>query len=216
MEKSHQSLFFNIIILSAAVALCAHFAKTTNSIISSRYQLINEIPLSSLKREIIDVIMLGQSPLYDNFVHLWTTQYLGSDDILEIDPVTVSMHLDKLLNLKIQSESFYTLGCFRFIFHYKTPELCEPIAHAGMTAMPENWMIPATLGYAYLLQKKFSEAAIYFAATATREGAPKYFNSVGKKILKKNNVDLEIPNEILHQMGSSDTMQRIIKKLHNN
>jgi hypothetical protein len=164
---------------------------------------------------VTNTILLGQSELYDDFIHLWTTQYLGSEELLEYSPEVVLKELEKILPLQIKSESFYLLSCFRFIFHFKRPELCEPIGKAGMNALPENWMIPATLGYAYLIQKSFSEAAIFFEATGMRPGAPEYFKTVGKKILDKNNVDFSVPGEILKEFEKSETTQKIIKKLSN-
>ena len=215
MKKKYISIIASISFLLLGLWQTDRFAKMTTDEVNSRFGLINEVPLSSIDRKVINAILLGQGQLYDNFVHLWTTQYLGSDEILEEDPVLVSLHLDKLLRLGIQSESFYLLSCFRFIFHFKTPELCEPIGHAGMKHMPDRWMISASLGYSYLVQKKFSEAAIYFQATASKPGAPKYFKTVGAKILEKNKIDLQIPVDILKEMETSESTKRIIKKLQN-
>lgn len=189
-----------------------HFADKTHKEVEGRYELINHLPLSSLDRKIVNIILLGQSELYDDFAHIWTTQYLGSEEILELDPELVLSKIQDLMHLNLQSESFYLFTCYRFIFHFKRPDLCEPIGIEASKILPESWMITAALGFAYLVQNKFSEAAVIFDATGQKANAPKYFKTVGKKILEKNNVDFQLNSEILEALGDDETTRRIMKK----
>ena len=187
-------------------------AKSTHKEVISRYADIEHPPLSSIDRRVINAIFLGQSPLYDNFIHLWSTQYLGDKQIIKTDPEKLFKEISKLLPRHIHSESFYLMTCFRFIFDFKRPELCEPVGKIGMKTHDTNWMIPATLAYSYLVSKRFSESAVFFEIASRIPNAPKYFSTVGKKILKKNNADFSLSSEILNELGKSNEAQLIIKK----
>lgn len=191
------------------------FAQRTFPEVMGRYELMTSVPLANVDRRVLDLMTLGHKELYDNFLHIWTTQYLGSDKIMDHDPDVVAEEVYKLLHLKVKSESFYLLSCFRFVFNFDRPQLCERIALAGMETLPENWMIPSVLGYAYLKLERFPEAAATFELAGNINGAPAYFKTVGRKILEKNEVDPQTHKKILETLESSGSTQKVIKRLQN-
>ena len=188
-----------------------HYAAGTVDEIRSRKDDIGKHPpFSSLQRPIINVLLLGQKELYDDFIHLWTTQYLVSKEILNKDPKKLEQTLRRIAHLKVRSPYFYQVSCFRFIFDFKTPWLCEEIAKIGMMVAPESWMIPAILGYGYMEQEDFHLAAQYFTEASTIEGAPPYLAEVGSTLLVKEGVPWE---EVLEALAEGDASEFIRKEL---
>ena len=214
MVRQLLSFITTVCILATGFYMLWQASFSTKAELESRYKPMTRIPFASIDKRIINAVLLGHGIIYDNFIHLWVTQFLSSEETLTQDPDKVSAHLKKLLPLKIKSESFYLFTCFRFIFDFKRAELCHPFANAGMRVFADNWLIPATQGYAYLVDQRFSEAALLFEVTATKPGAPGYFKTVGPKILNKNEVDFSVPQKILEQMEKSGTTQSIINKLN--
>lgn len=213
MSSKISSVILSVLLMFISCFGLFIFSEKTEDEIRNRYELVNKIPLSGLKREVIDVLVLGQAPIYDNFVHLWTTQYLGSQELLQENPDILASKLREVLHLNIKSESFYLLSCFRFIFHFKRPELCHPIALKGMQVMPDRWMIPAALAYAYLEEERFEESANIFDAAGQIEGAPEYFRTVGDKLRSKQVIDPAVQNEILEVLGNEEVGKEVIKTM---
>ena len=116
MSSKIASIILSVLLTLVSFWGLVSFSESTENEIRNRYELVNKIPLSGLKREVIDVLVLGQGPMYDNFVHLWTTQYLGSQELLQENPDILASQLWKYFT-NIKSESFisyHVLGSFSF------------------------------------------------------------------------------------------------------
>lgn len=187
-----------------------HFSEATLTEITERKDIGEHPPFASLQRPIINVILLGQKELYDDFIHLWTTQYLASKEILNLDPKKLEQNLRKIARLKVRSPYFYQTSCFRFIFDFRTPWLCEDIAKMGMLVAPESWIIPAILGYAFMEQEDYNQAAQLFTVASRIDGAPPYFKEVGSTLLIKKEVPLE---EVLAAIAEGDLPESVRKEL---
>ena len=186
-----------------------HFATETITEVRERKDLGDYPPLSGLDRRIINIMLLGQSALYDDFIHLWTTQYLTKPGILKKDPKELEQILRRIAQLKIRSPYFYQMACFRFIFDFKTPWLCEDIAKIGLEAAPESWMIGAVLGYAYIEQESYVEAAAMFARASHIKDSPEYLKTVGSTLLYKKGVSEKILDTILNDESSKHILKQL-------
>lgn len=190
-----------LVLLVLTAASWNHFSTETLAEINERKNIGEHPPFSSLQRPIINVLLLGQKELYDDFIHLWTTQYLASKEIFKKDPKQLEQILRRIAHLKVRSPYFYQVSCFRFIFDFKTPWLCEEIAKIGMAVAPESWIIPAILGYAFMEQEDYHQAARFFTLAGKIEGSPDYFKEVGSSLLVKKGVPWE---EVLQAMAEGE------------
>ena len=172
-------------------------------------------PLASLQRPIIDFILLGQKQLYDDFVLLWTVQYLVNPDLLSVSPEELEIILMRMAKLKIRSPNFYQISCYLFIMKLNTPWLCEDIAKEGIKNAPEDWIIPAILGLVYLKQEEFISAATFFTFASNIEGSPKYFKTVGATLLHKKGVALmdKVSKEVLQEIMDDQSSKLLVKQL---
>ena len=156
-------------------------------------------PFLNLPREVIDVIFLGQSALYDNFMLLWLTQYIGPSYSLNHNPEELEVVLRKIAQKKIRHEKAYLLSCYKFMMDFNKPWLCEDIARYGFEAVPESWLIPATLGMVHLKQQEYLLAAEVFQYAGSVPNAPGYIQRLAATVAYKHGLGDQLKDKLNHQ-----------------
>lgn len=192
------------------------FGKSTQNEVEGRHDFYFDLPLASLDPQMIDLMLLGHYEIYENFVHISTNQYLGTNRILERPPEKLHEALKKLFHLKIKSASLYKLGCVRLIFSFNRPDLCVDVAQAGIEALPSDWLIPSILGLAYLRMGETENAAQIYDYAGTIDGSPSYFKSVGQKIRKNSSDDGTLKRfemDLLKEFEADESNSRMLQRL---
>lgn len=162
-------------------------------------------PFLNLPREVIDVIFLGQSALYDNFMLLWLTQYIGPSYSLNHNPEELEVVLRKIAQKKIRHEKAYLLSCYKFMMDFKKPWLCEDIARYGFEAVPESWLIPAVLGMVHLRQQEYLLAAEVFQYAGSVPNAPDYIQRLAATVAYKHNLGDQLKDKLKDQDMSAES-----------
>lgn len=164
----------------------------TTQFAKSSYRLVEPPPLTELDPRIVDIITLGFKGMYDDFLSIWSIQFLVDERVKAQTAEEVFRSIKATTRQRPKIESIYLLSCFVLTFDFKRPELCKDIIIDGMSAMPDSWRIPVTMGFTYAYRLGDNEnAAIFYALAASRPGAPQYFSSLSQKLAAKSSLSVE-------------------------
>ncbi|MCY4380364.1 MAG: hypothetical protein OXC40_02180 [Proteobacteria bacterium] len=205
------SLVFSCLVFAG---LFVFFADKTYPVIQKRKERIGDHPpLVGLPRNVINVMLLGQGPLYDDFIHLWTTQYLVDNKFVERNPEEMEIILRRIAEKKIASPHFYLMSCFQFLYSFKKPWLCEEIADIGIVEVEDSWMIPAVKGYAHIMQKEYLDAAQLFKFAANDRDGPDYVSKLGATLIRKHDLGDELEQKLTADQELSETSKALLREL---
>ena len=137
---------------------------------------------------------LGHKNVYDDLSYFWLLQKLISNKV-DTQKADLLFHQIKLVTRHHPAiESLYSLACFVLALDYSRPELCEPIAQDGIQTFPDNWTLPAIVGYmhAFLLNNPL-KAAFYYRKAAEKPKCPPYIAKLSQSLLdhRLGNMDRE-------------------------
>jgi hypothetical protein len=156
------------------------------------YRLVEPPPLASLDPRIVEIVTLGFKGVYDDFLSIWSIQFLVDEKVKAQTAEEVFRSIKATTRQRPKIESIYLLSCFVLTFDLKRPDLCKDIIIDGMSALPDSWRIPVTMGFTYAYRMNDNEnAAIFYALAASRPGAPKYFGSLARKLADKSSLTVE-------------------------
>ena len=127
---------------------------------------------------------LGHDRLYDDFIYLWLIQYLIPEEDTPLEPFPILLRRTiSALKQRPPIEPLYLLSCYVHAFRYKQPQACQEILIIGMSAMPQSWKIPMTLGYLYAFNLEDKETGgHYYEVASQKKGAPKFLSSLANKL----------------------------------
>lgn len=164
-------------------------------------------PFLDVPREVINVVLLGQTAFYDDLMVLWLVQYLGGGDSTHRHKAEdLEVVLRKIAGKKIHHEKVYLASCFKLMMDLDKEWLCEDILRLGIEALPESWMIPAILGKVHYEQQEYLRAAEVLQYAGNIAGSPDYIRSIGTTILIKKNLGDTVRSK-LTETGSSLSAQ---------
>jgi hypothetical protein len=175
--------------------------------------------LARINPKLLPVFTLGQRRLYDDYLLIWLTQNLNEE---KIDLAQAQQKLQiamSVVQLRPHFQSAYLMSCFLLAFEYRHPEFCEAVITPGMKEFPDDWLLPAILGYmfAYPLKNTLKGSA-YYARSALRKGAPAYIGSLAKRLATQaaaTEQDLESREELHRIINSSPDVRQILDRLTN-
>lgn len=179
-------------------------AKTFESARAS-YRLVEPPPLSQLDRRILDIATLGFKGVYDDFLSIWSIQFLADENIKAQDPGILFNAMKAITRQRPQIESIYLLSCFVFTFDLQKPEYCKELIIDGMAAMPDSWRLPMTQGFIYSSRlNDYANGAAFYAIAASRPGAPAYLKSLSYRLAEKSSLSPDDLRGSLEQILKGD------------
>lgn len=152
----------------------------------TQVSIVDNPPLAFLGPKAIQAITLGHKGLYDDFIVMWSIQYLMDPRLKAEDPNHVVASLHTILRHEPRVESIYLLACFILANDLARPAECAQIARYGIFALPHSWRIPATIGF--IAQRRLGDnaaAAALFAEAASKPNCPRTFGSLSQKLQKQ-------------------------------
>lgn len=156
-------------------------------------------PLLSLNPSLVNIITLGHKGLYSDFTYFWLLQSLIYEKEESPNPDELFAKIKLVTRNLPNIQSLYTLSCFVMLDLHK-PNYCEEIAHAGMEALPNDWLIPAVIGYVFaFVMKDTTKGAYYYKKTQNIPGRPDYIIRLADKFLNKT-IDKEDGERILREI----------------
>ncbi|RZA27366.1 MAG: hypothetical protein EOP10_00275 [Proteobacteria bacterium] len=172
--------------------------------LKSTYQLYATPPLSQVKPEFLNILLLGHKPIYEDFIAIWLLQTIMQEGVKkEFEPFleqvrSVIRHAPKL-------ETSYMLSCFVMLNELKHPEVCQEITLAGLRAFPMSWRLLMTQAYVeYSAMNHPAQAASFFMMAAQRENAPPYVKKAAKKLLETKTLSPEDIEASMNLIAESD------------
>lgn len=197
------------LVLCASGGVFYQFAYSTYPVVQDRkIGMGDHLPFIDVPREVINVMLLGQSALYGDFVMLWLVQYLGGGSMTHRHTAEdLEVILRKIAAKKVRHEPMYLASCHKLMMDLKKPWLCEDVLKLGIEAVPESWLIPAVLGYVHYEQEEFLRAAEVFRFAGNIPDAPDYIQSIGTTVMVKKDLGdmvtekLSNPNEVLSEQS---------------
>ena len=166
-------------------------------------------PLLDLPREVTNVVLLGQSALYDDLMVLWLVQYLGGAlNTHRLEAEALEVVLRKIASKKIHHEQVYLASCFKLMMDLDKAWLCEDILALGIESVPDSWLIPAVLGKVHFDQEEFLKAAEMFKFAGNVPGAPEYIQSVSTTVLVKKDLGDVLKAELADKDSTMSAQSR--------
>lgn len=172
------------------------------------YRLVEPPPLSQLDRRILDIVTLGFKGVYDDFLSIWSIQFLADESVKSQDPELVFAAMKAITRQRPQLESVYLLSCFVFTFDLQKPEYCKDLIIDGMAALPDSWRLPMTQGFIYTSRMQDpANGAAFYALAASRPGAPAYLKSLSQRLAENNRLSIEDLEGSINQIFSGDGIE---------
>lgn len=203
-----------ILALSAAALVGTNQARIDR--LKAQYDLFQAPPLAGLKTSLVNFLLLGQKPVYDDFISIWLLQALV-DSRKEKDADGMLGAIRSVIRHEPKIESIYMLSCFVMMDDMQKPEACQEIILAGLRAFPRSWRLPMTQGFVeYYKLKKPAQAASFFMMAASRQDSPPYVQKVANKLLMTNEIsdaDLQESLELLSNSGGSDSLRKMLESI---
>ena len=154
-------------------------------------QVVTAPPLSSLHPLLLELSILGQKNLYDDFMHIWMLQSLADDQLVKSQPEQVEKAILQVAKHSPKIETFYMLSCI-VIFESADPRSCEPLIISGLKAFPNSWRLPMMLAYVYHFKlNDYAKAAAMFGLASSRQNSPEYVARLAKKLINRENLSEE-------------------------
>lgn len=170
-------------------------------------------PFLDVPREVINVVLLGQTAFYDDLMVLWLVQYLGGGESTHRHKAEdLEVVLRKIAGKKIHHEKVYLASCFKLMMDLDKEWLCEDILRLGIEAIPESWMIPAILGKVHYEQEEYLRAAEVLQYAGNIDGSPDYIRSIGTTILIKKNLGDTVKSKLAAADSSLSVQSRELFK----
>lgn len=170
------------------------------------FELLEPPPLTELDPRVLDLVTLGYSGLYDDFIYLWTLQTLADPRLQTMDPETVQASLLQVTRHQPEIETLYMLSCFVLAFDMKRPDLCERVTLDGLKAVPDGWRIPLTQGFLYALQMNdLKNGAMYYGLAASRRDAPEFIGPMTQKMIQENQLSITELQDTLARLLDGST-----------
>lgn len=149
-----------------------------------QYKLLTPPPLVQLKPAFVDLLMLGHTGIYHDFINIWGLQFLVDPAIKKESPEDVNAVIRLILGQQPQLESFYMIACFVMAFDLEKPQYCEPISVVGLKAFPQSWRIPMTQAFVSgFMMNDSTKASAFYHIAASRDQSPPYVAHVAQKLL---------------------------------
>jgi hypothetical protein len=156
------------------------------------YRLVEPAPLSSIEPRILNIITLGFRGVYDDFLSIWTIQFLADARLKNFATDEVFAAIKSTTRQRPKIESIYMLSCFVLALDLNRPDLCKEIIIDGMNALPDSWRLPVTQGFIYAYKlNDFANAAIFYSLAASRPGAPSFLKKLSQNMIEKNELSVE-------------------------
>ncbi len=164
----------------------------TKTYAAESYRLVEPAPLSTVDPRLLNIITLGFRGVYDDFLSIWTIQFLLDKDLKNYPTEEIFTAIKATTRQRPKIESIYMLSCFVLAMDLNRPDLCKEIIIDGMNALPSSWRLPVTQGfvYAYML-KDIPNAAIFYSLAASRTGSPNFLQRLSKNMIEKNELSVE-------------------------
>jgi hypothetical protein len=168
------------------------------------YLLVEPAPLSSIDSRILRIITLGFRGVYDDFLSIWTIQFLADERLKNFTTDEVFSAIKSTARQRPKIESIYMLSCFVLALDLNRPDLCKEIIIDGMNALPDSWRLPVTQGFIYAYKlNDIPNAAIFYSLAASRPGAPPYLQKLSTNMIEKNELSIEDMQTSLANMFDS-------------
>ena len=156
------------------------------------YRLVEPAPLSSIEPRILNIITLGFRGVYDDFLSIWTIQFLADARLKNFATDEVFSAIKSTTRQRPKIESIYMLSCFALALDLNRPDLCKEIIIDGMNALPDSWRLPVTQGFIYAYKlNDLPNAAVFYSLAASRPGAPAFLKKLSKNMIEKNELSVE-------------------------
>ena len=173
----------------------------TRDYAAKSYRLVEPAPLSSIEPRILGIITLGFRGVYDDFLSIWTIQFLADARLKDFTTDEVFAAIKSTTRQRPKIESIYLLSCFVLALDLNRPDLCKEIIIDGMNALPDSWRLPVTQGFMYAYKlNDIPNAAIFYSLAASRPGAPPYLQKLSANMIEKNELSVEDMQSSLSNM----------------
>lgn len=215
-----RSRFLSFVIPVVILALSAGILLRTNQSridrLKGEYDLFQAPPLAGMKTSLVNLLLLGQKPVYDDFISIWLLQALV-DQRKGKDADGMQRAINSVVHHEPKLESIYMLSCFVMMDDMGRPEACQDITLAGLRAFPQSWRLPMTQGFVeYFKLKRPAQAASFFMMAASRRDSPDYVQKVARKLLTTNEVseeDLQSSLALLKETGSDEAFRKMLESI---
>jgi hypothetical protein len=186
--------------------------------LKSTYQLYAPPPLSHVKPEFLNILLLGHKPIYEDFISVWLLQTIMQEGVTkEFEPMMSQIR--SVIRHEPKLETTYMLSCFIMIKELKHPEVCQEIILAGLRAFPMSWRLLMTQAYVEFAEMNHpAQAASFFMMAAQRENAPDYVKKAAKKLLETKTLtseDLEASMNLISDKEGSAQFKKLLESVRN-
>lgn len=180
------------------------------------YNLYATPPLSGVKPQFLNILLLGNKAVYDDFIAVWLLQTIMQEGTKkEIEPFLAQVRA--VIRHSPRLETTYMLSCFAMLYELKAPEHCQEINEAGLRAFPQSWRLLMTQAYVEWFHLKHpAQAASYFTMAAQRENAPPYVQKAARKLLETNTLtdeDVQKSMDIIADRSGNKQFKQILDSI---
>ncbi len=177
----------------------------TKQYANESYRLVEPAPLSTIDPRILSIITLGFRGVYDDFLSIWTIQFLADARLKNFSNEEIFAAIKSTTRQRPKIESIYMLSCFVLAMDLNRPDLCKEVIIDGMNALPNSWRLPMTQGFMYAYKlNDMPNAAIFYALAASRPDSPPFLQKLAKNMAEKNELSVEDMQSSLSNMFDTE------------
>lgn len=191
------------VLLAVALLVLANLAK--DHIDDGRAQATYALPAIVPTYPVAITLAIGMEPFAADILWLRTLEYFGDSRFRQRGFVAVVPLLERVLELDPKYCVVYRkAGLILTSDEIMDLKRAEGWLKRGVAECPEDWFIPFSLGFnLYFYQQRFSEAALFLAEAAKREGAPEYTRDLAVRVGATGG-DLDMTEGILADMMDNE------------